>query len=96
MILNTDTTNDIELTKMRQERIAEQGILKGLPVFCIIDYKWNTIKLFSNKSNAESYYNYYKELMDHDEIEFKLEYIEDVLSYSFELEKKEYGAPTLK
>ena len=50
-------TNDMILTKQRQEEIKKNGVPKGFPIF-IIRNRWNSILgVFASKKNAEEKLN---------------------------------------
>ena len=77
------TTNDHELTRMRQEEIKKNGAQKGFPIF-IIRNRYNSILgTFASKKNAE---RKLEELQRFMWVKLDLIYIEDIKHLSYELE----------
>ena len=77
------TTNDHELTKIRQEEIKRNGVPKGFPIFIIRNRHNSILGVFASKKNAEAKF---EELQHFMWIKLDLIHVEDIKHLSFELE----------
>lgn len=77
------TTNDHELTRMRQEGIKKNGVPKGFPIFVIRNRYNSILGTFASKKNAE---RKLEELQGFMWVKLDLIYIEDIKHISYELE----------
>ena len=76
-------TNDMILTKQRQEEIAKNGVPKGFPIFVIRNRYNSILGVFASKKNAEAKF---EELQHFMWIKLDLIYVEDIRTLSYELE----------
>ena len=76
-------TNDMILTKQRQEEIAKNGVPKGFPIFVIRNRYNSILGTFASKKNAE---RKLEELQRFMWVKLDLIYIEDIKYLSYELE----------
>ncbi len=77
------STNDMELTKQRQEEIAKNGVPHGFPVWVIRNRYNSILGMFASKKNAE---NKMFEMQHYMWLKLDLLFIEDVKHVSFEQE----------
>lgn len=77
------TTNDHELTRIRQEEIKKNGVPKGFPIFVIRNRYNSILGTFASKKNAE---RKLEELQRFMWVKLDLIYIEDIKYLSYELE----------
>ena len=78
-----NTTNDMELTKQRQEEIKENGVPHGFPVWVIRNRYNSILGMFAGKQNAEAKL---AEMQHYMWCKLDLLFIEDVSHVSYELE----------
>ena len=76
-------TNDMILTKQRQEEIKRNGIPKGFPIFVIRNRYNSILGVFASKKNAEEKL---LELQRFMWVKLDLIFVEDVNHVSYELE----------
>ena len=76
-------TNDMILTKQRQEEIKQNGIPKGFPIFVIRNRYNSILGVFASKKNAEEKL---LELQRFMWVKLDLIYVEDIRTLSYELE----------
>lgn len=76
-------TNDVELTKQRQEEIRENGVPHGFPVWVIRNRYNSILGMFAGKQNAEAKL---AEMQRYMWCKLDLLFIEDVSHVSYELE----------
>ena len=76
-------TNDMILTKQRQEEIRKNGVPKGFPIFVIRNRYNSILSVFASKKNAEAKF---EELQHFMWIKLDLIYVEDIRALSYELE----------
>ena len=77
-----NTTNDMELTKQRQEEIKENGVPHGFPVWVIRNRYNSILGMFAGKQNAEAKL---AEMQHYMWCKLDLLFIEDVSHVSYEL-----------
>ena len=77
-----NTTNDVVLTKQRQEEIAKNGVPQGFPVWVIRNRHNSILGMFAGKQNAEAKL---EELQHYMWCKLDLLFIEDVSHVSYEL-----------
>ena len=78
-----NTTNDMELTKQRQEEIKENGVPHGFPVWVIRNRHNSILGMFAGRQNAE---DKLAEMQHYMWCKLDLLFIEDVSHVSYELE----------
>ena len=76
-------TNDMILTKQRQEEIKRNGVPKGFPIFVIRNRYNSILGVFASKKNAEEKLNELQRFMW---VKLDLIFVEDVSHVSYELE----------
>ena len=76
-------TNDMILTKQRQEEIRKNGVPKGFPIFVIRNRYNSILGVFASKKNAEAKF---EELQHFMWIKLDLIYVEDIRALSYELD----------
>ena len=76
-------TNDMILTKQRQEEIKQNGVSKGFPIFVIRNRYNSILGVFASKKNAEAKF---EELQRFMWVKLDLIFVEDVSHISYELE----------
>ena len=76
-------TNDMILTKQRQEEIRKNGVPKGFPIFVIRNRYNSILGVFASKKNAEEKF---LELQRFMWVKLDLLYVEDIKHLSYELE----------
>ena len=78
-----NTTNDVELTELRQEEIKENGVPHGFPVWVIRNRYNSILGIFAGRQNAE---DKLAEMQRYMWCKLDLLFIEDVSHVSYELE----------
>lgn len=78
-----DTTNDVELTELRQKEIKENGVPHGFPVWVIRNRYNSILGMFAGRQNAE---DKLAEMQRYMWCKLDLLFIEDVSHVSYELE----------
>ena len=76
-------TNDAELTELRQEKIKENGMPHGFPVWVIRNRYNSILGMFVGRQNAE---DKLEEMQHYMWCKLDLLFIEDVSHVSYELE----------
>ena len=78
-----NTTNDMELTELRQKEIKDNGVPHGFPVWVIRNRHNSILGMFAGRQNAE---DKLAEMQHYMWCKLDLLFIEDVSHVSYELE----------